>query len=108
MNNSVKIIAGIIITPTHHQALLDEFGELFVEKLFDEKMAFELEKDTYIIGFPVGNDILVHNHIMIGAGTCFEYNMRVNKFVGAIDERLLFTITKADGDARNGIWILPN
>ena len=54
----------------------------------------------------VKDDIHVHGVPMISAGVCFDYVVRVNKFVGAIDERLLRTIAVVEGDARNGIWLL--
>ena len=106
MSNTVKIIAGVIVTPKHHQALLDEFGELFIEKLFDEGKVFYLEKDTYIIGYTVNDNILVHGFRMIGAGVCFEHVIKVNKFIGTIDNRLSRTLAEVEGDARNGIWII--
>lgn len=109
MLKNIKLIAGFIITPIHHQALLDEFGQLFVDKLFDEgKAFFDIDTGQYIIGIEVKDDIYVHGVPMMSAGVCFDYVVRVNKFVGAIDDRLLRTIAAVEGDARNGIWLLHN
>lgn len=107
MQCNLTIVAGISVKRSHHQAIIDTFGELFVDKLFEEKKAFRLDDETYVIGIEVPTRRLSEFGFQrISSGVCMEYSQMVNTFVGSIDKRLLFTIAEVEDDSRNAIWLI--